>query len=548
MEAPRNESREPEARKTTAVGTSPLPPKPKRKYTVSEKSRKASRENLEKANLAPKWLKYRLTDRRKAACYKALEKAVERLRQFDSPHYGLGFKRGTYCASILRSPALAGEKKEDYEEHLDLFQEGFGPLDDQQRKFVQATAEAVWRRLRVHRGRARWEKLAVATVLAEVIGEQAEKASGQPLSSDRAVLLGLQIVSLLLDTKPQREARRLNLRIERLLRGMMEVDEAMGFIFAAKPRSEEEEYRKRTAESLGNPLRTAAQIVEALREKQGEKIKEPEGWQGGGEVSEENRTPGCLGADERAKQGGMMRDLQRGTVAGVNLEQLEGPDGKVVWMKLWLQAFGVADASDSNGEASYEYQVSRFEVLALAEMVWERIEMFRQHGEKEAADVREVMQTAVLAKRAAAEEIDDCKPFATAAPEPCLDSAKTEPTGDPEHVFQASIDNRQSSVSSSIRDAAVMVLASLSVIKSGRAQLEALRDLNRGYYELLVKLYGPRVEFESFLRESKQSAMDMGSAIIRALLGSHIRAKGGKVEDEIEWRGGFGGRAPRGGP
>jgi hypothetical protein len=65
----------------------------------------------------------------------------------------------------------------------------------------------------------------------------------------------------------------------------------------------------------------------------------------------------------------MMRDLQRGTVAGVNLEQLEGPDGKVVWMKLWLQAFGVADASDSNGETSYEYQVSRFEVLALAEMV-----------------------------------------------------------------------------------------------------------------------------------------------------------------------------------
>ncbi|MGO9275445.1 MAG: hypothetical protein ACLQOO_35275 [Terriglobia bacterium] len=63
---------------------------------------------------------------------------------------------------------------------------------------------------------------------------------------------------------------------------------------------------------------------------------------------------------------------------------------------------------------------------------------------------------------------------------------------------------------------------------------ESSSDLNRGYHELLVKLYGPRVEFESVLRESKQSAMDLGATIIRGLLGAHIRAKGGKVGEEIK--------------
>jgi len=170
MQVPGNESPRPENHGAAAVGTLPLqqpnvqetaaegaPPlqKPKRKYTVSEKSRAASRRNLVLANLAPHWVKYRRTDRRMAQCYKALEKAVAEMRRFDSPHYGLGFKRGTSCASLIRSLALAGEKKEDYEEHLQLMQEALAPVDDDGRKNARAAAEAVWRRLRVHRGRAR---------------------------------------------------------------------------------------------------------------------------------------------------------------------------------------------------------------------------------------------------------------------------------------------------------------------------------------------------------------------------------------------------------
>jgi len=52
------------------AGEKPGPPK--HQYTTSERSRAASRENLKKANQAPHWLKYRLTERRRAACYKSL--------------------------------------------------------------------------------------------------------------------------------------------------------------------------------------------------------------------------------------------------------------------------------------------------------------------------------------------------------------------------------------------------------------------------------------------------------------------------------------------
>jgi len=129
------------------------PSKPKRKYTISEKSRAASRKNLEKANQAPHWLKYRVTERRLIACYRALEKAVAELRRFDSPQYGLGFKRGTHCASLLRSLALAGETREEYEAHLERMRKAFAPLTERERRLVLAAAQAVWRRLRVYGGR-----------------------------------------------------------------------------------------------------------------------------------------------------------------------------------------------------------------------------------------------------------------------------------------------------------------------------------------------------------------------------------------------------------
>lgn len=85
---------------------------------------------------------------------------MEPVHHFGSPHCALGFKRGTYRASILRK--LAGERRKTTRSIWTCFREGSG----------------CW-------------AISSAT-------------SGEPLTSDRAALLGLQKVSLLLDRKPAR--------------------------------------------------------------------------------------------------------------------------------------------------------------------------------------------------------------------------------------------------------------------------------------------------------------------------------------------------------
>ncbi|MGO9275438.1 MAG: hypothetical protein ACLQOO_35240, partial [Terriglobia bacterium] len=295
--------------------------KPKRKYTSSEKSQAASRANLKKANLAPHELKYRLTDRRLAACLNALEKAVAELRRLDSPHYGLGFKRGTHCASLLRSLALAGEKREDYEEHLRLFHEAFPTVDERGRKLVQATAEAVWRRLRAFRGQGRWELYAVATLLVELITER-ERAAADPSASseplnpildpsgpDRAKRLGLALLGLLMQTNVEQEARRLNLRIERLLRGLVPPQDGQPLVQDAPPHPSEASYDQRSADALGNPLCSGPQ-VEATLNQDREPVKGTDKWQKeGGPVKEtlggsDPRSGGCQNAKDLALRGG----------------------------------------------------------------------------------------------------------------------------------------------------------------------------------------------------------------------------------------------------
>ena len=97
---------------TAAVGTlPPEQPRKKRQYTVSERSRAASRQNLQKANQAPKELKYRNTPRRQAARLKGLQRAAEVLRQFDSLYYGLGFKRGNPVRLVAPQPGAGGREE-----------------------------------------------------------------------------------------------------------------------------------------------------------------------------------------------------------------------------------------------------------------------------------------------------------------------------------------------------------------------------------------------------------------------------------------------------
>ncbi len=562
------------------MGTPPLQqPKPKRKYTTSEKSRASSRENLKKANQAPKWLKYRLTERRLAACYKALEKAVAELRRFDSPHYGLGFKRGTHCVSLRRSIELAGEKREQYEEHLELMRKAFAPLDDRDRKLVQAAAEAVWRRLRVYGGQGRWELYSVATVLVEFIAEReraaAERSSHagpsgstepvdpilDPFGADRAVRLGLALIGLLTEDQVDQEAHRLDLRIERLLRGLTPPVDGQPFVQDAPPHATEADYDRKSAEALGNPLCSTPQ-VEATLNQDREPVEGTDKWQKDGEAAggpasdpasgatggSESRSGRCENAADLAQRGGLMRLLHQRAVTDADLSRLEGPDGKAVWTDLWLRAFGHAGENRNskleNRGASFGFRVSNSEILAMAEITWARIQMLLQHREKEAAQVREALQASILARQAAVQEIDDCRlPIddVSVARGPSSVAATDNGPRTTDSPFQSSIGNRQSAIS---------LLGALAVYSCLGAIQEASKQIEAAYFRLLVALYGELPDF-AFFKPQEPTMQDHMSKASR-LAFEILSMKGGPLqrqkEREIRWQGGSAGRQPGGGP
>jgi len=533
VEAPRNES--PESPTPDAV-SSPSPGSSKRKYTSSEKSRAASRRNLALANQAPHWLKYRRTERRLAHCYKALEKAVAEMRRFDSPHYGLGFKRGTYCASLIRSLALAGETREEYEAHLERMRKAFAPLTDRDRKLVLAAAQAVWRRLRVFGGQGRWELYAVASILGEMIaereaaaerraaaeraGETAEPADPylDPFGHYRAVRLGVDLILLLQEDGVEKEAGRLNRRIKMLLdalgEGPIAEDDAAG--------SEERDDEQQWAAVMGNALGQAAKLTATLNQVR-EPLKDPSQWQnapdagenaGSGPDGKRKSDPQpCENAADVAQRGGLMRLLRRQGVNNPEFSRLEGPEGKAVWMDLWQRAFGPAGETRKskieNRGASFDFPVSNFEILKVAEITWERIQMHLQHREKEAAKVKEVLEAAILAKRAAAEEIDPA-----------------------------------------LRDqSSILLLAALGVYKCMGAVLAAGKDIKAAYHRMLVALYGDLPSFDFFKAKEPTTSerMDDLSDFVMELFSTKDGPLHQEKQREIKWRGGSG-RQPGGGP
>ncbi|HMD97726.1 MAG TPA: hypothetical protein VKM93_10415 [Terriglobia bacterium] len=548
-------------------------PKPKRKYTVSEKSRAASLRNLALANQAPHWLKYRLSERRVAHCYKALEKAVAEMRRFDSPHYGVGFKRGTYCASLTRSLALAGETKEEYETHLERMRQAFAPLSERERKLVLAAAQAVWRRLRVYGGQGRWELYAVASILGELIAEREAEAERRaaaeragetvepldpyhdPFGDFRAVAFGIDLIRLLQEDGLEKEAGYLNRRIQMLL-------EALG----QEPNSEDDAAKsaEMDAETFaavnGNPLRGEAQAAATLNQDR-QPLKDPSHWRnapGAGESAGENAGNGsegneakkekkekksdphpCERAADLAHRGGLMRLLRRQGVNNPEFSRLEGPDGKAVWIDLWQRAFGIDPARREQSS-----------ILEMAEITWERIQMHLQHREKEAANVKEVLEEAILAKKGAVEGIDDCKTGTTSS-SPTASAPDTDPKGGPAPRHnQEPFCNRQSSIDPARRgQLLVALLGALGVYKCMGAVLEAGKDMKAAYHRMLVAFYGDLPSFDFFKPKAptlSELVDDLGSFVAEC-----ISLKDGPIhqdrQQQIKWRGGSG-RQPGGGP
>jgi len=585
-------------------------PKPKRKYTVSEKSRAASLRNLALANQAPHWLKYRLSERRVAHCYKALEKAVAEMRRFDSPHYGVGFKRGTYCASLTRSLALAGETREEYEAHLERMRKAFAPLSERQRKLVLAAAQAVWRRLRVFGGQGRWELYAVASILGELIAEreaEAERraAAGRvekleplhpdddPFGSERAVRLGIDLILLLQEDGVEKEAGRLNRRIQLLLEALGEAPED-GTLGEAAGAGSEEMDNETWAAVNGNPLEGVAQAAATLKQDR-QPLKDPSRWRnapGTGESAGEDGGSGpevkekeekekkrksdphpCEKAAELAQRGGLMRLLHRQGVNNPEFSRLEGPEGKAVWIDLWQRAFGIDPAlrdrltiddcktfatplsapgsapSKRAGRPGEAFQSAignrQSSILEVAEITWERIQMHLQHREKEAAKVKEVLEARIAVIADCLLTIDDCKTVATKTsapgPEP-PEAAQKEPEGKPEDAFQSSIDPAGRDQSS------ILLLGALGVYKCMGAVLAAGKDIKAAYYQMLVALYGDLPSFEFFKPKGttlSELVDDLGSFVAEC-----IGLKDGPIhqdrQQQIKWRGGSG-RQPGGG-
>src|SRR3989454_2478390 len=193
---------------------------PRRPYTVTAKVLAACRTNLQKANAVPKSLRYRPTPRRLAACRRNLEKAHATLRAAGnrSPAYGTSFRHGLYCVLLGRSLELAGESREDFREHIELFDHAFAPRDHEEARLVRAIAETAWRRLRAFRGQGRWERLAIRYRLAEA-GEKPR--AGDPAARDEA--LAWELVAILArDDALMGWLGRLDHRMKRLCRVLVE--------------------------------------------------------------------------------------------------------------------------------------------------------------------------------------------------------------------------------------------------------------------------------------------------------------------------------------
>src|SRR5712691_12016612 len=236
---------------------------PRRPYTVTAKVLAACRRNLEKANAVPKSHRYRPTPRRLAACRRNLEKAHATLRAAGSrsPAYGTSYRHGLYCVLLGRSLELAGESREEFRQHIELFDRAFAPRDHEEARLVRAIAETAWRRLRAFRGQARWERLAIRYRLAEAADKP---RAGDPATRDEA--LAWELVAILArDYALMGWLGRLSHRMKRLCRLLAQ--KRLGETgedpeISARPR-DTELFRLPLA-ALSNPFLTPSRVARAF--------------------------------------------------------------------------------------------------------------------------------------------------------------------------------------------------------------------------------------------------------------------------------------------
>ncbi len=124
----------------------------------SPEARAARRANLEKAWAANRNLPYRHTERRRAASRANIQKAIawRRSPEGNASARLNALKHGLAAKRDIRE--RLGEAPEDFSKHLERVARVFRSADEAERELVLRLAQATWRRMRIFRAEARYER------------------------------------------------------------------------------------------------------------------------------------------------------------------------------------------------------------------------------------------------------------------------------------------------------------------------------------------------------------------------------------------------------
>src|SRR5712692_4619017 len=474
---------------------------PRRNYTVTAKVLAACRRNLEKANAVPKSHRYRTTPRRLAACRRNLEKAHATLRTAlqsslrapgraagnRSLAYGTSFRHGLYCVLLGRSLELAGESREDFREHIELFDRAFAPRDHEEARLVRAIAETAWRRLRAFRGQARWERLAIQYRLAEAADKP---RAGDPAARDEA--LAWELVAILArDDALMGWLGRLSHRMKRLCRVLIEKRSGESAQLPARPR--DTALLSMPLAALSNPFLTPSRIARALEPPRDELKPVGEWWWRGAEEIAARREL----MDDALP--GEARELDYGLVRrGREIEASDEHDGLAAYERLFERAFGIEAAEGGAGAVPLS-GTSPLRLKTLARLAWERVEVYRREAEQEQENLKRLLEAA--AEEAAARRVAHTS-FADVYDQEATATMGTSPLqarspGPAERATDVAPE-----AGASAKRTLELIAKLLAVFGS---DLEALASANRlyerlrrGFYRLLVGRYGDPARFRPF--------------------------------------------------
>jgi hypothetical protein len=462
----------------------PAEPRKKRRYTVTEKVLEANRRNLKKATAVPREIRFRSTEKRRAANRASQPKAVAARKRDRSPGYAPCFRFGFGVVDLERSLPLVGATSEQYQRHLALYQAGLAPCGPGEEKLVRALGMTSWRWLGGVRLYGDSEELGVWRLFEE---REKERAAGPPLSWKRLLELRWELEEVFGGwgdmSRPEARVRHRGQALCRQLsreRGEQEPESHHLFSmrrFAPVDRGARssrvvQNFELYPAEVLSNPLVSPGRVLAALGEEPAappEREASPES-----EASSPPQETSPSAQEERrqgkrprsAAQPRLRRQVREARQAGRALPGCFDDFLRLVQAAL---ADGhhprTLSATDAPEEGSAASGAGDFWVREVVEALWERRGIFRRQ-----ADRLEQELTGKLEAFA--------RPPAAGPPRPL-----------PGYVAEDEL----------------MYQFDLAWVRALRAQEAANERVRAALYGLLVARYGKRPEFEGLKKNATPS-------------------------------------------